>query len=209
MAVVPSLTYESFTWKISHTGVGFPRSCGLQTNERHANVNAVIILRSNSRNITNADDVKMMLEKEFNASVVMPYFENMTVRKQIALVGCSDVMIGVHGAGLANYRFLRKDGVFVELGYPGMPGGAFCRNIPAFKCVLQKNNTANLTEKAWGTYFNINPSMRNVPRETLIRRAYKKYGNVGFGRRENLFKTADCVVDIPTLRTNIRKLLVL
>ena len=185
-----------------------PTTCKLQVHKRH--IQAVVILRRNFRNITNAGDVKIILEQEFNASVVMPYFEDMTIREQIALVSCSDVMIGVHGAGLANYRFLRKGGVFVELGYPGLPGGAFCIGKRGFKCVLQKNNKSNLTEKSWESYFKYYPLMRNIPRETLKSEALKKYGRVGrYTQRENLFKIADCVVDIPTLRSNIRKLLAL
>ena len=78
------------------------RSHGEKTERR---LNVLFQLRQ-YRTVQNAGVTKLALQRSLNATVVMQQFETISIRRQIELVTCADVLIGVSGAGLTYHRFL-------------------------------------------------------------------------------------------------------
>lgn len=73
------------------------------------------ILRRGMREITNIDQVKEM----FNTyDIDYVYLEDHSVRDQIETVCNTDILIGVHGAGLAWCIFMKRNSTLIEM-YPG------------------------------------------------------------------------------------------
>ena len=72
-------------------------------------VNILIINRNKkgNRNITNVMDLQIALSKQTRQNVYIAYLERLSVRKQMQIIQCTDIMIGVHGAGLAWYLFFK------------------------------------------------------------------------------------------------------
>ena len=53
----------------------------------------------------------------FNNTIVT-VFEDISTMDQMKIVRCTDIFIGVHGAGLAWGLFLRKGAALVEIAWP-------------------------------------------------------------------------------------------
>jgi len=73
------------------------------------------ILRNGTREITNIDSVKNQLQS-YNINYV--YLENHTVKEQLEIIANTDILIGVHGAGLSWCIFMKNNSTLIEL-YPG------------------------------------------------------------------------------------------
>ena len=78
------------------------------------NKEVIFILRRGTREITNIDFVK----KELNNEIKYVYLEDITIKEQIELYANADIVIGVHGAGLAWCVFMKNDSLLLEM-YPG------------------------------------------------------------------------------------------
>lgn len=74
----------------------------------------LFILRSGTREITNIDFVKEYLKNE----IKYVYLEDYSVKEQIEMYANADIVIGVHGAGLAWCAFMKKNSLLLEM-YPG------------------------------------------------------------------------------------------
>jgi len=74
----------------------------------------LFILRRGTREITNIDFVK----KELDANIKYVYLEDIQIKEQIELYANADIVIGVHGAGLAWCVFMKKKSLLLEM-YPG------------------------------------------------------------------------------------------
>ena len=81
-----------------------------QSNEKKI----LFILRRGTREITNIDFVK----KELNNYIKYVYLEDYSIKEQIQMYANADIVIGVHGAGLAWCVFMKKGSKLVEM-YPG------------------------------------------------------------------------------------------
>ena len=77
--------------------------------------NITFILRKGSREITNIDFVKDKLQS-FNINYI--YLENHTVQEQLEIIANTDILIGVHGAGLSWCIFMKNGSTLIEM-YPG------------------------------------------------------------------------------------------
>jgi hypothetical protein len=77
--------------------------------------NITFILRNGSREITNIDYVKDKLQS-FNINYI--YLENHTVQEQLEIIANTDILIGVHGAGLSWCIFMKNGSTLIEM-YPG------------------------------------------------------------------------------------------
>jgi len=73
------------------------------------------ILRNETRNITNIEYVKDKL-KTYNINYI--YLEDYTVKEQIDIIYNTDILIGVHGAGLSWCVFMKNNSILLEM-YPG------------------------------------------------------------------------------------------
>lgn len=77
--------------------------------------NITFILRKGSREITNIDYVKDNLQS-YNINYI--YLENHSVQEQLEIIANTDILIGVHGAGLSWCIFMKNDSTLIEM-YPG------------------------------------------------------------------------------------------
>lgn len=75
------------------------------------------------RDIVNVDEVKSRIEQNsaqlklpaVSVNVRIEYFENKTFVEQVDIMQRADVVVGVHGAGLSNLLFARKDTPVLEV----------------------------------------------------------------------------------------------
>ncbi len=77
--------------------------------------NITFILRKGTREITNIDYIKDKLEP-YNINYI--YLENHNVKEQIEKIANTDILIGVHGAGLSWCIFMKNNSMLLEM-YPG------------------------------------------------------------------------------------------
>jgi len=73
------------------------------------------ILRNGTREITNIHYVKNNLQS-YNINYV--YLENHSVKEQLEIITNTDILIGVHGAGLSWCIFMKNGSTLIEM-YPG------------------------------------------------------------------------------------------
>jgi hypothetical protein len=73
------------------------------------------ILRKGTREITNIDEVKNQLK---SYCINYTYLEDLSIKKQIDIVANTDILIGVHGAGLTWCIFMKANSLLLEM-YPG------------------------------------------------------------------------------------------
>ena len=64
------------------------------------NTNIMIINRKNNRKILNIKDVAKKLALDTSRQIKVITFEELSIQKQMQEVYCTDIMIGVQGAGL-------------------------------------------------------------------------------------------------------------
>ena len=77
--------------------------------------NISFILRNGTREITNIDFVKDKLQS-YNINYI--YLENHSVKEQLEIIANTDILIGVHGAGLSWCIFMKNGSTLIEM-YPG------------------------------------------------------------------------------------------
>ena len=77
--------------------------------------NITFILRKGKREITNIDSIKDTL-KSYNINYI--YLENHTIKEQLEIISNTDILLGVHGAGLSWGIFMKNNSIMIEM-YPG------------------------------------------------------------------------------------------
>ena len=82
---------------------------------KNSTKNITFILRNGTREITNIDFVKDKLQS-YNINYI--YLENHTVKEQLEIIANTDILIGVHGAGLSWCIFMKNGSTLIEM-YPG------------------------------------------------------------------------------------------
>jgi hypothetical protein len=80
-------------------------------------INIILVSRKgqNNRRITNEDAVIELLHTLPGTSVEVIDWVQMSGREQVAKAAAADVLIGMHGAGLAHIQYAHNDIVLVEL----------------------------------------------------------------------------------------------
>ena len=82
---------------------------------KKSNKNITFILRKGNRVIDNINTVKEQL-KDLNINYV--YLEDFTIKKQLEIAANTNIMIGIHGAGLTWSIFMNNKSLLIEI-YPG------------------------------------------------------------------------------------------
>lgn len=83
--------------------------------KKNSTKNISFILRKGTREITNIDFVKDKLQS-YNINYI--YLENHNVKEQLEIIANTDILIGVHGAGLSWCIFMKYGSTLIEM-YPG------------------------------------------------------------------------------------------
>ena len=84
-------------------------------NTKNNTKNITFILRNGTREITNIEYVKNKLQS-YNVNYI--YLENHSIKEQIEKIANTDILIGVHGAGLSWCIFMKNGSILLEM-YPG------------------------------------------------------------------------------------------
>ena len=119
------------------------------------------------------------------------------MKEQIQVAHCADLLIGVHGAGLEHYRFMRPRTGLIQVGWKGWQANYLYDIPPRLKLLRARkvtNCNATISEQAWQMYYKQNPVFSaNRSREDILNLVDKL---VVFSLRENIWKFADCRLDI-------------
>ena len=124
------------------------------------------------------------------------YFEDLSVKEQIALVHCADLLIGIHGAGLEHYRFMRPHSALIQVGWQHWEA-THLYDIPAKIKLIRarklQNCNATISDEAWANYFKLNPEFSGKSRQEI----YNISTSIAhFSLRENIWKYADCTLNV-------------
>ena len=76
--------------------------------------NGAIIIKRKDRNISNYDEL-LNLFKSKKIELKEVYFEDMSFDEQMEISNESEIMIGVHGAGLTNLMFMKQESIVIEI----------------------------------------------------------------------------------------------
>ena len=119
------------------------------------------------------------------------------MREQIAAVQCSDMLIGIHGAGLEHNRFMKKGAFLIQLGWPHWEANFLYDIPPKWRGVrAQKVQDACepvISEEGWSLYFKHNPELRGLMKEEIYALAEHLWVK---SFRENIWKYANCVLNV-------------
>ena len=165
----------------------------------------ILIQKRKTRSITNTHDLATELRSKLNASVDTIFFEDIPLVEQIQQVHCADVFIGVQGAGLNHVRFLRPGAALIEVGWPHWPAGMYANVARRLKkrSATIGHCKASISAHSWSVYYDLNEEMRNKPK----RQVYDLVRKVPFWSEKNIYKFADCELDIPKAVAKIQSLL--
>ena len=83
--------------------------------KKNVKINITFILRKGTREITNIDYVKNKLQS-YNVNYI--FLENHSIKEQIEIIANTDILIGLHGAGLSWCIFMKNNATLIEM-YPG------------------------------------------------------------------------------------------
>ena len=165
----------------------------------------ILIQDRHERRMLNSDKLKIALEAKLSATVSSIYFEDIPLHEQLQAVYCADVLVGVQGAGLEHYRFLRPGASVLEVGWKHWPAGRYKRraNSLGYRADVIDNCDAILTEHSWSRYFEHNEPLRDKSKDEIL----KLVNKVSFGLDKNIWKFADCELNIQQALKKIKHLL--
>lgn len=117
----------------------------------------LMVNRQRKRRLVNFREVRASMQEVFRelnmedkAKVVVHSFENNTLQEQMAYTRNTNIMVGVHGAGLTHALFLPGDSVLIEFIPPCL---AQTRGVPTFyRNLARVNNNLYLSmygEEVW------------------------------------------------------------
>ena len=114
----------------------------------------------------NSDEVVERIQSEFpNANVTGIYAEDLSLCDQVALAHDTDVLIGMHGAGLVHLWWLQKHAVIVELIPRSQRGNAAFITLAKLLGIKHKGFTQVLEKK---TIVNVNVNLLLKDLSSLI-----------------------------------------
>ena len=128
----------------------------------------VMIQRKSSRIILNIDALINVTKSLGYTNVMVIYLENLSLQKQMQIIHCADVLLGIQGSGMVWYKYLPLGATYIEVGYEDWINHFFtdrasdrldlqlynmqCRGIPTENAYKRKakewfNYQGNLTEE--------------------------------------------------------------
>ena len=162
------------------------------------------IIKRGYRRMLNMVDLQAVSDNIVGTqSVSVVQFENLTLSQQMQISFCTKILIGVQGAGLAWYTFMKKPAALIEIGWEGWPAGRYVKRAlgqgyyaaKIENCTVD-NTVTNLyegrkirgnTRKAW--------HWENKIIDTSGSDTWRKNSNVR--------KFVDCRVDIKTFNETL------
>ena len=162
----------------------------------------VLIQQRRNRKILNADELKRAAEEiGFNWTDVVT-FEDVTLRQQLKNVACSDILVGVQGAGLEWLRFMRPGSGVLEIAWPK-------KHWPFFYGGYAEHSRINYeTIQAKGVFLNFTSYSKMVrggdpiSEEEMVTMESKGPRNA----RDNHWKWADVYVDPELFKIKLKGL---
>ena len=124
------------------------------------------------------------------------YFEDLSIKEQIQLVHCTDILIGIHGAGLEHYRFMRPNTALIQVGWDGWSANHLYETAPLRRHIhAYKMNdcAATISEKAWQLYYKLNPNYSHKSRKEILGLVQTVRH---FSMHDNIWKYADCTLNV-------------
>jgi len=126
--------------------------------------NITFVLRNGTREITNIDYVKYGLQS-YNINYI--YLENHNVKEQLEIIANTDILIGVHGAGLTWCIFMKNNSTLIEM----YPGNSNTDNYIRW-CKIAKINykrlSINITTGYANNFRNASVNINNDQLQTII-----------------------------------------
>jgi protein O-GlcNAc transferase len=119
----------------------------VSTPEAQEIVSVTYIQRTNTRKLINETEHIESLKKIPHISLEVVDFEKLTFPRQLGIVRRTDVLVGVHGAGLAHTLFLRPGSAIVEIQPEGFKHQGF-RNLAQLMDVGYFRTHAELQEQS-------------------------------------------------------------
>ena len=158
----------------------------------------LILQDRNYRRILNIRDLRQTAVKTgFQAEIVA--FENITAKEQLRWMRCADVLVGVHGAGLEWFHFMKKPAALIEIGWNHWSSGLYTARATAQGYrAFALNSTAIVGEKAWRTHVDATSRNRQLQHENTVSPAavFKRERMFDHYRNTNIWKFADCKVNL-------------
>lgn len=157
------------------------------------------IQRQRTRILLNMDQLYAAVRRLGFRNVNVYNFETLSTLEQLRVVRCTDVLIGVHGQGLAWHTFMRRGGraAIVEIAWPHQHWPFYY----ASRARQYGQSAAKVTAKrvqpdwdAWNQWFT--DTHHRLPDESEMQGALN--GNTSRGDWGSVWKFADAEVDVTT-----------
>jgi len=161
--------------------------------------NSVIFIERKDRRILNIQALAKVAERLGFKNVRVVVFESLTVREQMAIVVDTDVLIGVHGAGLQWAIFMRPRSAVIEILWPKKHWGSFYAFVRDYHVKFYKFETENVFVN-WHQY-EIHWGKISDPVERI-----RMLNNPPRNKHDNIWKYADVIVDVNSFRTNLKQI---
>ena len=178
-----------------HYKKAFNTSCPSYNNTR------VTIINRKMRTVQNAKELKeAAIKAGFNATIV--YLSNFSIREQLNIMMCTDILVGIQGAGLRWIDFLPKKSSLLELTWK------YWGSFYASQARSQKKKAATLAaykvDLNLTAYFKtVKNKIPNITKELILQ--YEAKGPVT--ESDNHWKYANGVFDANQFVTKLKNLI--
>ena len=173
--------------------------------QKHLSINStcvsryvLVLQRTKSRSLLNTVEIVDALKGYGFEHVILVSFEDKPLSEQLQIIQCASVFIGVQGAGLAWYRFLPDNAIFIELFYRGWISkykGRAQRSRPDLRTQAVYCKT-EVPKEAWNKYEKLWFSSKNktMPKHKMEEKIIAKSAQVN-PVRGNIWKDSNLVCD--------------
>jgi adenomatosis polyposis coli protein len=164
---------------------------GLPSSSCDDSVRVLIIQRKRRRLINAAELLEAAISEGFSHSVVVD-FEEKTVEEQMSLCACSQVMLGVQGAGLQWAVFMQRGSTLVEVAWPQKFWGFYFNSFVSPYGIRHRTLTTDLVHVNWPAYQDMVQGGEVVAEEERQDLLHSRPQNT----INNIWKWADALVEV-------------